>query len=64
MIHFVDWTRTYIRRLETDVEDRAYANCIKVADSWMLRYKSHEKKINNARNKEREAKTIRNQGIS
>lgn len=64
MIHFIDWTRTYIRRLETDVEDRAYANSVKIADSWTRRYKSHEKKIHNARDKEREIKTIRNKGIA
>ena len=64
MISFYDWTANHIKTIRKNIEDRAYANGVGLAQKWSERYQEHAERIREAKRKRDMIATIDNKEIA
>jgi len=63
MISFINWASSYIDSLQKNVEQRAYANAVDLAERWSNRYSEHTSEIKKAKRRHQQISTIDNKEI-
>jgi hypothetical protein len=61
MIHFYDWTRTYLKTLQQNYDKRSFVNFSHLAEKWRKRYEKQTKEIEKKNNAKDE--TVANKKI-